>query len=71
MNSTEMRKTPDFPESYKSTILNKSNILLYIEIFLRSFKLIYAKYSKVNSEQEACAKCLAIHILKFEILQLR
>ena len=24
---------------------------------------------KVSSVQEACAKCLAVHILKFEILQ--
>ena len=24
---------------------------------------------KVNSVQEACAKCFAVHILKFEILQ--
>ena len=27
-------------------------------------------YSKVNSVQEACAKCFAVHILKFEILQI-
>ena len=26
--------------------------------------------SKVNSVQEACAKCFAVHILKFEILQI-
>ena len=25
--------------------------------------------SKVNSVQEACAKCFAVHLLKFEILQ--
>ena len=25
--------------------------------------------SKVNSVQEACAKCFAVHISKFEILQ--
>ena len=25
--------------------------------------------TKVNSVQEACAKCFAVHILKFEILQ--
>ena len=25
--------------------------------------------SKVNSEQEPCAKCFAVHISKFEILQ--
>ena len=24
---------------------------------------------KVNSEQEACAKCFAVHIVKFEILE--
>ena len=24
---------------------------------------------KVNSVQEACAKCFAVHLLKFEILQ--
>ena len=27
------------------------------------------KYSKANSVQEPCVKCLAVHILKFEILQ--
>ena len=27
-------------------------------------------YGKVNSVQEACAKCFAVHILKFEILQI-
>ena len=26
---------------------------------------------KVNSVQEACAKCFAVHLLKFEILQTR
>ena len=26
-------------------------------------------WSKVNSVQEACAKCFAVHLLKFEILQ--
>ena len=38
-----------------STFLN----LLQREIFV-----------KVNSVQEACAKCFAVHILKFEILQI-
>ena len=28
-----------------------------------------ARFSKVNSVQEACAKYFAVHILKFEILQ--
>ena len=28
------------------------------------------RYHKVNSVQEACAKCFAVHILKFEILQI-
>ena len=28
------------------------------------------KLFKVNSVQEACAKCVAVHILKFEILQI-
>ena len=69
MTSTEMRKTPDSPESYKSTNQNKSNIL-YIEIFFMFFQINLC-YSKVNSVQEACAKCFAIHILKFEILQFR
>ena len=27
------------------------------------------KHVKVNSVQEACIKCFAVHILKFEILQ--
>ena len=27
-------------------------------------------FIKVNSVQEACAKCFAVHILKFEILQI-
>ena len=26
---------------------------------------------KVNSVQEACTKCFAVHILKFEILQIK
>ena len=30
---------------------------------------VCTKSSKVNSVQEACAKCFAVHILKFEILQ--
>ena len=30
----------------------------------------YIACSKVNSMQEACAKCFAVHILKFEILQI-
>ena len=28
-----------------------------------------SKFDKVNSVQEACAECFAVHILKFEILQ--
>ena len=31
---------------------------------------INAIFFKVNSVQEACAKCFAVHILKFEILQI-
>ena len=30
---------------------------------------IMATHSEVNSVQEACIKCIAVHILKFEILQ--
>ena len=30
-----------------------------------------ARFSKVNSVQEACAKYFAVHILNFEILQIR
>ena len=29
----------------------------------------YAMVGKVNSVQEACSKCFAVHLLKFEILQ--
>ena len=32
-----------------------------------AYGIIYQ--NKVNSVQEACAKCFAIHLLKFEILQ--
>ena len=31
--------------------------------------LVSAHLCKVNSVQEACTKCFAVHILKFEILQ--
>ena len=41
MNSTEMRKTPDSLESYKSTNPNKSNIFHYIEVFFHPFKFIH------------------------------
>ena len=30
--------------------------------------IMVVKCLEVNSEQEACAKCFAVHILKFEIL---
>ena len=33
-------------------------------------KMPVTKFDKVNSVQEACAKCFAVHILKFEILQI-
>ena len=42
-------------------------------IWLKNTSLITIRYnreSKVNSEQEACAKCFPVHILKFEILQI-
>ena len=38
---------------------------------LLSYNIIYANiFGKVNSVQEACATCFAVHILKFEILQI-
>ena len=37
-------------------------------IFRKQCTMIWA--SKVNSVQEACAKCFLVHILKFEILQI-
>ena len=48
--------------------------------FLQEKKIDYVKkwflklanftgYSKVNSVQEACTKCFAVHTLKFEILK--
>ena len=37
------------------------------KVFLKSFISIFL--SKVNSVQEPFAKCFAVHILKFEILQ--
>mgnify|MGYP001263156255 CR=1 FL=1 len=30
----------------------------------------YGVFFKVNSVQEACAKCFVVHILRFEILQI-
>ena len=32
-------------------------------------RIFFAKNIKVNSVKEACAKCFAVHILKFEILK--
>ena len=37
---------------------------IYLKIHRSTFNV------KVNSVQEACAKCFAVHILKFEILQI-
>ena len=34
-----------------------------------SWTIDFTRYFKVNSVQEACAKCFAVHMLKFEILQ--
>ena len=45
MNSTEMQKTPDFLESYKSTNQNKSNIFLYIEVLTFSSFQIHSLIS--------------------------
>ena len=38
-------------------------------VFLSSFYSTDSKIAKVKSVQEACAKCFAVHLLKFEILQ--
>ena len=38
--------------------------------FTFDFHLWYLFQSKVNSVQEACAECFAVHILKFEIFQI-
>ena len=40
----------------------------WITQFCISF--VFLVYVKVNSVQEACDKCFAVHILKFEILQI-
>ena len=40
----------------------------WITQFCISF--VFLVYVKVNSVQEACNKCFAVHILKFEILQI-
>ena len=48
-----------------SQILNKTGWCLLLILFLLSSEV----FCKVNSVQEACAICFAVHILKFEILQ--
>ena len=45
-----------------------------LEIVITAWPFLFSiesvtKVGKVNSVQEACAKCLAVHLLKFEILQ--
>jgi hypothetical protein len=43
------------------------------DIFLKKYAIITLNDEnsiKVNSVQEACAKCFAVHTLKFEILQI-
>ena len=44
--------------------LNNNNFQKYIHT-----EVYILLICKVNSVQEACAKCFAVHILKFEILQ--
>ena len=47
---------------------NSSNTSGIVKLHLLTIDTIL-HYFKVNSVQEACAKCFAVHILKFEILQ--
>ena len=48
---------------------------LYHDLVINSCILICNQYvcnvvkNKVNSKQEACAKCFSVHMIKFEILQ--
>ena len=48
--------------SYCHTVEIRKN-----NFFLR--RILFYSWGKVNSVQEACAKCFAVHILRFEILQ--
>ena len=46
------------------------NFILYLwESNPYNTKKLPASHGKVNSVQEACANCFAVHILKFEIFQ--
>ena len=54
----------DVVQSDKPPSIIKQRVLILLELRNKIIKCI-----KVNSVQEACAKCFAVHILKFEILQ--
>ena len=49
-------------------VLNSHVQRLKVEIIVKSNFFLYQHF-KVRSVQEPCAKCFAVHILKFEILQ--
>ena len=53
---------------FKAVETSRYNIIAIL-ITNRAFNLTFNTVIKVNSVQEACAKCFAVHILKFEILQ--
>ena len=55
----------DVVQSDKPPSIIKQRVLILLELRNKIIKCI-----KVNSVQEACAKCFAVHILKFEILQI-
>ena len=40
-----------------------------LNVFEIIHKLRFADFDKVNLVQEACVKCFAVHLLKFEIFQ--
>ena len=58
----------------KKTLLNDSNFEVKGFSYKHVIIIIFSKNSfqillYVNSVQEACTKCFAVHMLKFEILQ--
>ena len=65
-------------KAYRQYILPHSNFFTYYFSHLKyahgppgCWALHGLLFHKVNSVQEACAKCFAVHILRFEILQIK
>ena len=60
-------------ESFYSNVCTVSQLELSINdqsLIFCGHSTIGGQHGKVNSLQEACAKCFAVHMLKFEFLQI-